>query len=314
MKNYILFFSLIFIANISYSQDFVDKVFYYNNDTLAYKRPTNSFIEKINKTSPILKEHFIGLNKYLDNCQLDISMNNRPVLVIGTLSLSQQLKDIENYIINESKKYKNRIDFEVYRKELAFYSKADVIIKNKEIQERLKKQNNIDSLNRAYIDSVNKKNNAEFEKLGKNKIAKQDRLYSIRRVFNHPYGALFIGEDYNDANMQLTQFIQSNDYINLYLKGSEHFNGGIRSIYETRSGEVKQLITDYYIDDNMIISKVEIYGFFDLAAKLFVEYWPSEIRLSDLSKKTIAECQTISDYIKLNSSLPNGKIVITGCK
>lgn len=139
----------------------------------------------------------------------------------------------------------------------------------------------------------------------------------------------FRGLDLNFANNRFSRFLQddvmhlspTNDskwekgksFVQKYIPRVSTDNEYIIVKYDLMTSHS---IPPYYPTDDgscEVITKVEIKGTADLIIKLFIHYWPSQIKLGGYKQGEIAHYQIMGDYIVLTGTEKYNicKIVIT---
>ena len=251
---------------------------------------------------------YIGL--ILHKCQESINKGVKADL-IGEYSLNEQIRDLNNALTGDYKKFAGKINIESYRSELAFYEKCNDLISN---TNALKKEKELLASDSILIAKTEAQQWAEKEAFVASapQRATEDSIHNLRATFPHRFGTTFGGEDYVEVSGLLDAFLQTSDGMNLNPTGVKELGNGQRTVYENRMGTKRLLYTDFYYsnDRRPKVNRLTVSGDFELVVKLYIDYWYNNLRLADFSKPGEITSYHNTDEIKLTADVRKGTATI----
>lgn len=309
MKNIVLLLFLGLSASI-HAQN-TKGVFVFGSDTLQYNRHSKDLLPSLEKAKPNLHRAVYWLDIALDKCQESINKGINADL-IGEYSLNEQIRDLNNALTGDCKKFAGKINIDSYRSELAFYEKCNDLISNantlKKERERLAAS---DSIRIAKTEAQQRAEKEAFV-ASASQGTKEDSIHNLRATFPHKLGTTFGGEDYIEVSGLLDAFLQTSDGMNLNPTGVKELGNGQRTVYENKMGTKRLLYTDFYysMDRRPKVNKLTVSGDFELVVKLYIDYWYNNLRLADFSKLGEITSYHNTDEIKLTADVRKGTATI----
>ena len=308
MKN-IAFLLLIGLSYSLHAQN-AKGVFVFGSDTLQYNRHSKDLLPSLEKAKPNLHRAVYWLDIALDKCQESINKGVKADL-IGEYSLNEQIRDLNNALTGDYKKFAGKINIESYRSELAFYEKCNDLISN---TNALKKEKELLASDSILIAKTEAQQWAEKEAFVASapQRATEDSIHNLRATFPHRFGTTFGGEDYVEVSGLLDAFLQTSDGMNLNPTGVKELGNGQRTVYENRMGTKRLLYTDFYYsnDRRPKVNRLTVSGDFELVVKLYIDYWYNNLRLADFSKPGEITSYHNTDEIKLTADVRKGTATI----
>lgn len=239
--------------------------------------------------------------------------------IIFKQNLSQkQVKDIyencciECYKTEWNLQIKKKADIEIKNnfrndslrsvKELAYENKINQQ-KKIEVLQKLKS----DSLSKINIDSA-----SPYEKLQRSLLAfSNNRFLTVFRKIDHNFSTINFS-----TYLQLDMGLSSKDFkivngkiVEKFIPKASKDNEYLKVEYSII--KKNDIIGAFTSEDVNIITGVEITGTPDLLIKLFLNYWPGDVKFSGYKKGEIANKQLLGDFIVFTGvSNNNYKIVI----